>query len=247
MIMKHKDNHETRPIRFECGYTKHANGSVLASFGDTKVLCTVMCEEGVPNFVQGKDQGWLTAEYSMLPGSTIIRKKRRTISGENDGRTVEIQRFIGRCLRNCIDLKLLGEYTLYVDCDVLQADGGTRTAAISGAYLALRLAIDDLLDKGFLHVNPLVRHIAAVSVGKVDGELVLDLCFQEDSRAEVDLNVVMDHEGHFIEVQGNGEKRVFSRAELDQMLDVAGKGIKGILEIMEEQFEANRRSYAECW
>ena len=200
-MKKKKNSHELRPISFQCGYTDHPNGSVLVSFGQTRVLCTVMAEAGVPNFLQGRDQGWLTAEYSMLPGSTLIRKKRRTISGENDGRTVEIQRFIGRSLRSCIDLEALGEYTLLVDCDVLQADGGTRTAAISGASLALKLAIDDLLDKGMIRSNPLVRNIAAVSVGMIDDNMTLDLCFHEDSRAQVDLNVVMDDQGSYIEIQ----------------------------------------------
>lgn len=242
-----KAAHEMRPIAFECGYTKHPNGSVLVSFGETKVLCTVMAEPGVPNFLQGANKGWLTAEYSMLPGATIIRKKRRTISGENDGRTVEIQRFIGRSLRSSIDLEALGEYTLMVDCDVLQADGGTRTAAVSGAYLALKLAIDDLLDQGMIRSNPLVRNIAAVSVGKINGNMTLDLCFAEDSRAQVDLNVVMDDAGNYIEIQGTGEETVFSRHELAQMLDLAEQGIREILEKQEQSFEKNRRSYTKHW
>lgn len=246
--MKQPKNPEAlRPIAFECGYTEHPNGSVLVSFGQTKVLCTVMVEEGVPNFLQGSSKGWLTAEYSMLPGATIIRKKRRTISGENDGRTVEIQRFIGRSLRACIDLEALGEYTLLVDCDVLQADGGTRTAAISGAYLALKLAIDDMLEKGLIKDNPLVRNIAAVSVGKINGELILDLCFAEDSRADVDLNVVMDDQGNYIELQGTGEETVYSRDDLDRMLDLAETGIRQILEEQERSFEKNRRSYEKHW
>lgn len=246
-MKKLKAAEEMRPIKFECGYTDHPNGSVLVSFGQTRVLCTVMAEAGVPNFLQDRGQGWLTAEYSMLPGSTLIRKKRRTISGENDGRTVEIQRFIGRSLRSCIDLEVLGDYTLLVDCDVLQADGGTRTAAISGAYLALKLAIDDLLDKGMIRSNPLTRSIAAVSVGMIDRELTLDLCFQEDSRAEVDLNVVMDDSGNYIEVQGTGEKAVYTRDELNRMLDLAEQGIRQILAEQERCFEENRRSYSKHW
>lgn len=236
-----------RPISFECGYTQHPNGSVLVSFGHTKVLCTVMVEEGVPNFLQGRGKGWLTAEYSMLPGATLIRKKRRTISGENDGRTVEIQRFIGRALRASIDLEALGDYTLLVDCDVLQADGGTRTAAISGAYLALKLAIDDMLEKGLIKDNPLVRNIAAVSVGKINGQMILDLCFAEDSRADVDLNIVMDDQGNYIEVQGTGEETVYSRKDLERMLDLAETGIRQILEEQERSFEENRRSYEKHW
>ena len=246
-MKKRKMADEMRPIRFECGYTKHPNGSVLVSFGETKVLCTVMVQEGVPNFLQGSSKGWLTAEYSMLPGATIIRKKRRTISGENDGRTVERQRFIGRSLRSCIDLEALGEYTLMVDCDVLQADGGTRTAAISGAYLALKLAIDDMLNKALIKDNPLVRNIAAVSVGKLDGEFRLDLCFLEDSRAEVDLNVVMDDQGNFIEIQGTGEETVYSREDLNKMLDMAESGIHRIIQEQEKSFEENRRSYEKHW
>lgn len=239
--------HEMRPIHFECGYTSHPNGSVLVSFGQTKVLCTVMVEEGVPNFLQGGNKGWLTAEYSMLPGATLVRKRRRTISGENDGRTVEIQRFIGRSLRSCIDLEALGAYTLLVDCDVLQADGGTRTAAISGAYLALKLAIDDMLDKAMIKDNPLLRNIAAVSVGKIGRDFVLDLCFHEDSRADVDLNVVMDDQGNIIEIQGTGEEAIFTREDLNQMLDMAEKGIQEILLEQERSFEENRRSYEKHW
>lgn len=246
-MIKQKQAGQMRPIKFECGYTKHPNGSVLVSFGETKVLCTVMVEEGVPNFLQGSHKGWLTAEYSMLPGATLIRKKRRTISGENDGRTVEIQRFIGRSLRSSIDLEALGNYTLLVDCDVLQADGGTRTAAISGAFLALKLAIDDMLDKALIKDNPLVRNIAAVSVGKLAGQFVLDLCFLEDSRAEVDFNVVMDDQGNYIEIQGTGEETVYSREDLGHMLDLAETGIRQILLEQERSFEDNRRSYEKHW
>lgn len=236
-----------REIQFECGFTKHANGSVLASFGETKVLCTVYAEEGVPNFRLKSEEGWLTAEYSMLPGATFTRKKRRTISGELDGRTVEIQRFIGRCLRSAVDFSELGPMTLYVDCDVLQADGGTRTTAISGAYLALRLAIDDLMQKGYLKNNPIQRKLAAVSVGKVNNRLIADLSYEQDSRAQVDFNVVMDGEGHFIEVQGTGEKDTYTRDELDAMLTLATEQIEEILVKQEEAYEHYRRSEPQLW
>ncbi len=236
-----------REINFQCGFTKHAHGSVLASFGETKVLCTVYAEEGVPNFRLKSEEGWLTAEYSMLPGATFTRKKRRTISGELDGRTIEIQRFIGRSLRSALDFAQLGPMTLYVDCDVLQADGGTRTTAISGAYLALRLAVDDLMQKGYLKNNPIQRKIAAISVGKVSNELIADLSYQQDSRAQVDLNVVMDGEGNYIEVQGTGEKDSYSREELDAMLDLAAAEIQIILEKQEEAYEDYRGSQSQLW
>lgn len=235
-----------REIEFLCGFTNHAHGSVLARFGATKVLCTVFAEEGVPNFRSG-DEGWLTAEYSMLPGATFTRKKRRTISGELDGRTIEIQRLIGRSLRSALDFEELGPITLYVDCDVLQADGGTRAAAISGAYLALRLAIDDLMQKGYLRSNPLQRKLAAVSVGIVDNKKILDLTFAQDSRAEVDLNVVMDDEGKLIEVQGTGEKASYSREELDGMLDLAAQGIEEIIRKQDKAYEDYRRSQPQLW
>ncbi|NLY73505.1 MAG: ribonuclease PH [Tissierellia bacterium] len=235
-----------REIEFICGYTEHASGSVLASFGGTKVICTVFAEEGVPNFRSG-DEGWLTAEYSMLPGSTFTRKKRRTISGELDGRTVEIQRLIGRSLRSAINLSEIGPRTLYVDCDVIQADGGTRTVAISGAYLALRLAIDDLMQKGYLWNNPLEKSVAAVSVGMVDDKVVVDLSFQQDSRAQVDFNVVMDDQGNYVEVQGTGEKISYSRDQLDEMLDRAKEGIEEILRKQEQAYEDYRSSQPQPW
>ncbi len=235
-----------REIDFICGFTAHAQGSVLACFGGTKVLCTVFAEEGVPNF-RPEDEGWLTAEYSMLPGSTFTRKKRRTISGELDGRTVEIQRLIGRSLRSAIDFSELGPMTLYVDCDVLQADGGTRTAAISGAYLALRLAVDDLMAKGYLRSNPLIRKLAAVSVGIVDGQTLLDLSFQQDSRAQVDLNVIMDDSGEYIEIQGTGERASYSKKELDEMLSLASQGVEEIIRKQDEAYEKYSSSQPQPW
>lgn len=235
-----------RDINFICGYTRHAQGSVLASFGGTRVLCTVFAEEGVPNF-RPDDEGWLTAEYSMLPGSTFTRKKRRTISGELDGRTIEIQRLIGRSLRSALDFSELGPMTLYIDCDVLQADGGTRTAAISGAYLALRLAVDDLMAKGYLRSNPIIRKIAAVSVGIVDSKAVLDLSFQQDSRAQVDLNVVMDDRGEFIEIQGTGEMATYSKDQLDLMLELARGGVEKIIRKQDEAYEDYSSSQPQPW
>lgn len=235
-----------REIEFICGFTQNPQGSVLARFGRTMVLCTVKMEEGVPNFI-GDESGWLTAEYSMLPGSTYVRKRRRTAAGEMDGRTVEIGRLIGRSLRSCIDLSKLGRMTLYIDCDVLQADGGTRTAAISGAALALRLAIDDLMDKGYLEDDPFLGMIGAVSVGRVDGRIVQDLAYEQDVRAAVDFNVVMDQSGEFIEVQGTGEKGTFSQEQLGEMLESAREGIQEILRKQEESLEEYRRRYTQSW
>ncbi|WP_459130114.1 ribonuclease PH [Guggenheimella bovis] len=226
-----------RKIEFICGFTENPLGSVLVSYGNTKVLCTVVAEDGVPTFKKDSGEGWLTAEYSMLPGSPLVRKKRRTISGELDGRTVEISRLIGRSVRSAIDLSLVGERTLYVDCDVLQADGGTRTAAISGSYLALRLAIDTLMNERELTRDPILRKVAAVSVGIVDGTVHSDLCFQEDSRAEIDCNIVMDDKDKLIEIQATGEKNVFSRDELNELLDVATEDIHAIFKAMEESYE----------
>lgn len=232
-----KNKTSMRELSFEINYTSQPMGSVLVSFGETKVLCTVMVEEGVPKFVTEENQAWLTAEYSMLPGSTLVRKQRRKIGGEMDGRSVEIGRLIGRSLRAGIDLRDMGSFTIYIDCDVLQADGGTRTAAISGAYLALRVAIQHMIEKGLIRENPIERHIAAVSVGIVDGEMALDLCFHEDARADVDMNVIMDHEGNFIEIQGSSEKKVFSREQLDALLDLASSGVKQVFEEQEKVFD----------
>lgn len=235
-----------RDIEFICGFTQNPEGSVLVRFGKTIVLCTVKAEEGVPNFVED-DAGWLTAEYSMLPGSTYVRKKRRTAAGELDGRTVEISRLIGRSLRSCVDLRKLGRMTLYIDCDVLQADGGTRTAAISGASLALRLAVDKLLNNGFLVDDPYTGLVGAVSVGRVDGRMVCDLSYEQDVRAEIDFNVIMNQQGEFIEIQGTGEKGTFSEDELTRMIDAARKGIEQIFQKQEDSLEAYRRSYTQSW
>jgi ribonuclease PH len=220
---------ELRPIRFTRGYTCHAEGSVLVEFGDTKVLVTASVEEGVPGFLKGRGQGWLTAEYGMLPRSTHTRSAREAARGKQSGRTQEIQRLIGRSLRAVVDLVALGERQIIVDCDVLQADGGTRTAAISGACIAVHDALARLVTNGRLAVHPQHKLIAAVSVGIIGGVPVLDLDYTEDSSCDTDMNVVMTNSGGIIEVQGTAEGQTFSRAELDTLLDLATRGIRQIL------------------
>ena len=212
---------QMRDVSFELGFTKQAAGSVLASFGDTRVLCTASISEGVPGFLRGKGQGWLTAEYGMLPGSTNSRVDREAVRGKQSGRTVEIQRLIGRSLRASIDLKKLGERTITIDCDVLQADGGTRTTAITGASVAVVAALNALQRSGTLKTDPLISMVSAVSVGMWQGKAVLDLDYPEDSTADSDINVVMLANGGLIEVQGTAEEKVFSRAELNALLDLA--------------------------
>ncbi len=216
---------ELRALSFERAFTRHAEGSVLVGFGDTRVLCTASVEEGVPGFLRGAGQGWVTAEYGMLPRATHTRSQREAARGKQSGRTQEIQRLIGRSLRAVVDLKALGERTVTVDCDVLQADGGTRTAAITGGYVALADAVDALLRKRAIKSNPLHGQVAAVSVGIYRGTAVLDLDYAEDSNAETDMNVVMNSGGGFIEVQGTAEGHAFRRHELDQLLDLATQGI----------------------
>lgn len=220
---------ELRAIHFETSYTKHAEGSVLVSCGDTKVLCTASVEERVPPFLKGKGQGWVTAEYGMLPRSTGSRNAREAARGKQSGRTQEIQRLIGRSLRAVVDLAALGERQVLIDCDVLQADGGTRTASISGAFVALSLAIQTLIQNGKLKKSPLIGHVAAISVGIYEGEPVLDLDYAEDSTAETDMNVVMNEVGGFIEIQGTAEGHAFRRDELDALLVLAEKGIQEII------------------
>ena len=215
-----------RPVRFTRGFTKHAEGSVLVEFGDTRVLCTASIEEGVPGFRRGSGQGWVTAEYGMLPRATHTRSAREAARGKQSGRTQEIQRLIGRSLRAALDLRALGERTVTLDCDVLQADGGTRTASICGAYVALHDAFSRLQQAGTLRENPLTDSVATISVGIIDGVPMLDLPYAEDSRAEVDMNVVMTGAGRFVEVQGTAEGMAFSRGELDSLLGLAESGIK---------------------
>jgi len=216
---------ELRALSFQRGYTVHAEGSVLVGFGATRVLCTASVEETVPGFLRNKGQGWVTAEYGMLPRATHTRSGREAARGKQSGRTQEIQRLIGRALRAVVDMKALGERTITIDCDVLQADGGTRTAAITGGYVALADAIDTLLKKRTINSNPLHGQVAAISVGIYRGTPVLDLDYLEDSNAETDMNVVMNSGGGFVEVQGTAEGHAFRRDELDQLLDLASKGI----------------------
>jgi ribonuclease PH len=228
---------ELRPLAFEVDFTDQPLGSVLCTMGRTRVLCTVCEEPDVPRWMRGSGEGWLTAEYSMLPGATNTRSEREASRGKLSGRTMEIQRLIGRSLRAVVDRKALGERTLYVDCDVLQADGGTRTASISGAYVALALAVGRLERRGALAGGVLRDHLAAVSVGVVDGEVLLDLPYLEDSRAEVDMNVVGLGSGRMIEVQGTGEGGSFDRRELEALLDLAWKGIDAIVLRQREALE----------
>ncbi|WP_392565432.1 ribonuclease PH [Utexia brackfieldae] len=222
---------QVRPITLTRHYTKHAEGSVLVEFGETKVLCTATIEEGVPRFLKGQNQGWITAEYGMLPRSTHTRNHREAAKGKQGGRTLEIQRLIARSLRAAVDLKALGEFTITLDCDVIQADGGTRTASITGACVALVDALNKLVASGKLKSNPMKGLVAAVSVGIVNGEAVCDLEYTEDCTAETDMNVVMTEDGRMIEVQGTAEGEPFSHAELLTLLDLANQGIKQIMDI----------------
>ncbi len=230
---------ELRPITFERDYTEMAGGSVLVSFGKTRVLCTASVDENVPRWMKGKGKGWVTAEYSMLPGSSPERVDREAAKGKQSGRTVEIQRLIGRALRAACDMRLLGERQVIVDCDVLQADGGTRTASICGGYLALHDALTRLVQNKAIQTHPLLSYCAAISVGMVNGEAVLDLPYVEDSTAEVDMNVVMTRllsgsEAEFVEVQGTAEGAPFSRGRLDSMLELASVGIGQIMALQAE-------------
>jgi ribonuclease PH len=222
---------QLRPASFERDFTVFAPGSVLVSMGLTRVLCTASVEERVPPWMRGSGKGWVTAEYSLLPGSTSERASREAAKGKQSGRTQEIQRLIGRSLRSVCDMVALGEIQITVDCDVLQADGGTRTASICGGYVALHDALTRLVVKGTLRANPLTEAVAAVSVGVVDGVCMLDLPYEEDSRAEVDMNVVMTSSGRFIEVQGTAEGLPFTKGELDEMLSLAEHGIAQLLDL----------------
>jgi ribonuclease PH len=219
---------QLRPLAIEPGFIDSAHGSVLFSIGKTRLVCTAMVEESVPGWMRGRGTGWVTSEYGMLPGSTSDRKPRDASRGKLDGRTVEIQRLIGRSLRSVVDFKALGERTIWIDCDVLQADGGTRCAAICGGYAALHLALSGLVDAGKLRELPLSDSVAAVSVGIVGGSAMLDLAYAEDSRAEVDMNVVISGTGQMIEVQATAERTPFGRASLDELLSLAAAGIEEI-------------------
>ena len=223
-----------RSISIEKRFLKHAEGSVLIAAGDTKVICTASVEDKVPPFLKGSEKGWVTAEYSMLPRATKERTVREAAKGRPTGRTYEIQRLIGRSLRSVVDLDSLGERTIWIDCDVIQADGGTRTASITGAFVALAEALHKLYREETLIEIPLTDYLAAVSVGKVGGEIMLDLCYSEDYRAEVDMNIVMTGSGRIVEVQGTAEEHPFTRAELDMMLNYAGKGIAELIVVQKE-------------
>lgn len=225
---------ELRPISFTRHYTKHAEGSVLVCFGDTKVLCTASVEAGVPRWLKGQGQGWLTAEYGMLPRATGTRTQREAARGKQSGRTQEIQRLIGRSLRAMLDLSKLGENTIHIDCDVIQADGGTRTASISGAAVALIDALEYLQREKKLTQDPLLGLVGAVSVGIKEGKAYLDLNYAEDSTCDTDLNVVMTQAGGFIEIQGTAEDKPFTRAEADTMLSLAESGIRQIIEAQQQ-------------
>jgi ribonuclease PH len=222
---------QLRPVRITRGYTMHAEGSVLIEFGNTKVLCTASVEEKVPPHKRGSGEGWVTAEYGMLPRSTHTRSDREAARGKQSGRTQEIQRLIGRSLRNVFDLKLLGERSIQLDCDVLQADGGTRTAAITGAFVAAHDAVTKLMAQGKLSDTPILAPVAAVSVGIVEGTPLLDLEYVEDVSCDTDMNVVMTGKGHYVEVQGTAEGAAFTRQEMDELLRLAEKGINELIEM----------------
>ena len=225
---------QLRPVRITRGFTRHAEGSVLIEFGETRVLCTASVEESVPPFLRGKGQGWLTAEYGMLPRATHTRSAREAAKGKQTGRTQEIQRLIGRSLRSVFDLKKLGERTITLDCDVLQADGGTRTAAITGAFVAAHDAVATLLAKSLITESPILDHVAAISVGLLDGVALLDLEYVEDSACDTDMNVVMTGSGGFVEVQGTAEGTPFSRAEMDTLIALADAGIRDLVALQRQ-------------
>ena len=233
---------EIRPVKITRDYIPHAEGSVLIELGRTRVVCTVSYEDGVPNFLKGSDRGWVTAEYSMLPRATPTRSPREAILGRPGGRTMEIQRLIGRSLRAVADLAAFPDRTFWVDCDVLEADGGTRTAAITGAYVALCDAFDTMINEGELERMPVRDYLAAISVGVVSGTPCLDLCFEEDFHAEVDLNLVADGSGNIIEIQGTAERKPLARPQLDVMVDVALTGIAELIEYQKRVLTEKRHT-----
>lgn len=238
--MKRSDGREAaalRPVKITRNYMKHAEGSVLIEIGDTKVICSASVEERVPPFLRNTGKGWVTAEYSMLPRSTNTRTPRDSMTGRGNGRAFEIQRLIGRSLRSVVDLNGFGERTIWIDCDVIQADGGTRTAAITGAYVALMDAFQKMIKLGMIEKVPVRDSVAAVSVGKVGGKILLDLNYEEDSKAEVDMNVVMTGSGKFVEIQGTAEVATFTKREMDELTKVAQKGIKELTKIQKRVLE----------
>ncbi len=222
---------QIRPVKVTRNFTKHAEGSVLIEMGDTKVICTASVEEKVPPFLKGKGTGWVTAEYAMLPRATHDRSPRESVKGKQGGRTLEIQRLVGRALRAVIDTGRLGERTIWIDCDVIQADGGTRTASITGAFIALADAITVLKKKDLLKVNPLTDYLAAISIGKVGGQVMVDLAYEEDSHAEVDLNLVMTGAGQYVEVQGTAERTPFNKKDMDEFLDLGWGAIRELVDL----------------
>ena len=230
-----RDPNQLRPITITRSYTQYAEGSVLIEFGQTKVVCTASITDGVPRFLKGKGQGWITAEYGMLPRATHSRNEREASKGKQGGRTLEIQRLIGRSLRRCIDLKTLGEITIAIDCDVIQADGGTRTASITGACVALKDAVDWLYTHEKIRKKAPFHYVAAVSVGLYRGQPVLDLDYAEDVLADTDMNVVMNEQGEFIEIQGTAEEKSFSRAQLNDMLALAEAGIQQLIPLQKQE------------
>lgn len=237
--MRNERKHdELRSVEIVPHVNKHAEGSVLISIGDTKVICTATVEERVPNFLRGKKQGWINAEYAMLPRATGNRTVRESVRGKQTGRTMEIQRLISRSLRSVVDLERLGERTIWIDCDVIQADGGTRTASITGGFCALVLAVDALIRQGKLDDTPIKEGVAAISVGRTD-ELLLDLNYEEDAAAEVDMNVVMTASGRFVEVQGTGEEATFTLLEMNEMLQMAQSGIETLFKAAEDALGAS--------
>jgi len=237
MRIDHREAAQMRPVTVTPGYLLTAEGSVLIEVGNTRVLCAASVEDSVPGFLRGHGKGWVTAEYSMLPRATATRTAREVSKGRASGRTMEIQRLIGRSLRSVVDMDALGERSVILDCDVLQADGGTRTAAITGAYIAMSIALRKLVQYGSLKKNPIRDSVAATSVGIVGGEAMLDLCYHEDSRAEVDMNVVMTGAGQFVELQATAEKVAFNDGQLNALLALARKGVADLIAI-QKQFEA---------
>ena len=231
MRNNNRKNDEMRKVKVTKNYIMHPEGSVLIEFGNTKVICNATVEEKIPPFLRGTGTGWITAEYSMLPRATNTRVQRESSKGKIMGRTMEIQRLIGRALRCAVDLSKLGERTIIIDCDVIQADGGTRTASITGAYLALELAIEKLIDERKLNEVPIISKVAAISVGKVRNEILLDLEYEEDSRADVDMNIVMNDKGKFIEIQGTGEEATFSQEDLLKFIEISKNAFENLFKL----------------
>ncbi len=233
-----RDTQQLRPVTITPNCNKYAEGSVLIEIGNTRVICTATIEEKVPPFMKGQGKGWVTAEYAMLPRATHQRNHREAARGKLSGRTMEIQRLIGRALRSVVNLEALGERSITLDCDVIQADGGTRTTSITGAFVAMALAMQKLVDSGKLSKLPLTDYLASVSAGIIDGEARVDLCYEEDSKAKVDMNIVMTGRGAFVELQGTGEDSPFSRSELDQLMTLAEQGIQQLIQLQRQVLEA---------